>query len=69
MKNATLRQMVEAIETRSPQVVVNYKERLQSRLEQLLQEAPIDETRIATEIAIFADKCAIDEEITRLKAI
>lgn len=68
MKNENLKQMVDAIEARSPQVVIYYKERLQSRLEQLLQEAPIDEARIATEVALFADKCAIDEELTRLRS-
>ena len=60
--------MVQAIEARSPQVVVQYRERLQSRLGALLNEVPIDEGRMATEIALFADKCAIDEEITRLKS-
>lgn len=67
-KNKNLLQMVESIEQRSPQVVVQYRERLQNRLSELLKEVPIDEGRMATEIALFADKCAIDEEITRLKS-
>ena len=68
MKSKNLRQMIETIELRSPEVVKGYQQRLENRLGQLLQEAPIDESRIATEIALFADKCAIDEEITRLKS-
>ncbi|MEE1071890.1 MAG: YicC/YloC family endoribonuclease, partial [Cellulosilyticum sp.] len=68
MKSKKLSQMIETIELRSPEVVKGYQQRLENRLGQLLQEAPIDESRIATEIALFADKCAIDEEITRLKS-
>ena len=67
-KNKNLLQMVQAIEERSPQVVIQYRERLQSRLGELFDEIPMDEGRILAEIALFADKCAIDEEITRLKS-
>lgn len=67
-KCSMLSEMVSTIESRSPKVVVQYKERLQARLTQLLSEAPVDESRLTTEIALFADKCAIDEEITRLKS-
>ncbi len=68
IKNKNLSELVNAIELRSPLVVTNYRERLQMRLNQLLEESPIDEGRIATEVAVFADKCAIDEEITRQKS-
>lgn len=67
-KSIKLSEMTNAIELRSPQVVQHYRERLQARLGQLLAESPIDEARIAAEVAVFADKCAIDEEITRLKS-
>lgn len=67
-KCKALTEMVSAIESRSPKVVIQYKERLEARLCQLLDEVPIDENRIAAEIALFADKCAVDEEITRLKS-
>lgn len=67
-KSESLSALVAQIEARSPQVVVNYKTKLELRLKMLLDEAPIDEARIATEVALFADKCAIDEEITRLKS-
>lgn len=68
MKCHTLSEMVQAIELRSPQVVTHYQERLKNRLGQLLEAIPVDEARIASEIALFADKCAIDEELTRLKS-
>ena len=67
-KCKVLSEMVIAIESRSPKVVIQYKERLKARLAQLLDGASVDENRITTEIALFADKCAIDEEITRLKS-
>jgi len=67
-KCKVLSEIVVTIESRSPEVVIQYKERLKARLTQLLGEVPVDENRITTEIALFADKCAIDEEITRLKS-
>ncbi|MBU3804890.1 MAG: YicC family protein [Candidatus Cellulosilyticum pullistercoris] len=67
-KCKVLSEMVIAIESRSPKVVIQYKERLKARLAQLLDGVSVDENRITTEIALFADKCAIDEEITRLKS-
>lgn len=67
-KNENLKQYVAAIDERSPQVVIQYKTKLETRIAQLLNEVPIDENRIATEVAIFADKCAVDEEITRLNS-
>lgn len=67
-KNENLRQIVRQIETYSPLVVEGYKKRLENRLGELLENVPVDEARIATEVALFADKCAIDEEITRLKS-
>lgn len=56
------------LEERAPMVVVEYKEKLLSRLEQLLESKPVDEMRIAMEVAVFADKCCIDEELVRLKS-
>lgn len=67
-KCETLLEMVTAIEARSPLVVTQYKERLEARMAQLLDEVPVDENRLVTEIALFADKCAIDEEVTRLRS-
>lgn len=46
----------------------NYKKKLEERLSELLSGVDIDESRIALEVAIFSDKAAVDEEITRLKS-
>ena len=51
----------------APCVVKDYREKLTARISELI-DGGVDEGRIATEVAIFADKCCIDEEITRLGA-
>lgn len=56
------------IDARSPNVVDEYKERLNARIKDLLGEIQIDETRLANEVAFFADRCSITEEIVRLKS-
>lgn len=53
---------------RAPCVVLEYKEKLASRLLELVDMNTVDETRIAMEVAIFADKCSINEELVRLKS-
>lgn len=68
-KNEGLSVLLEEINQRSPLVVSAYRQRLHSRLEQLLgEETHIDESRLEVEVAVFADKCAIDEEVTRLSS-
>ena len=57
--------IVKEIEKRAPEVAKAYKERLSSKLMEL-EEIKVDEARILTEVAIFADKACIDEELTRL---
>ncbi len=59
---------VEFIEVRSPQTVAEYNEKLLGRLKELLGETHIDEQRILTEAAIFADKIAVAEETVRLRS-
>ncbi|TXK85699.1 YicC/YloC family endoribonuclease [Paenibacillus sp. N3.4] len=57
------------LEALAPHVVHEYAAKLTSRIQLLLQEqSPVDEQRLATEIAIFADRCNVDEELTRLKS-
>ena len=51
---------------RAPFVVEDYRRKLTERIEQVLPDAEIDRTRLATEIALFADRSCIDEEIVRL---
>ncbi|QGU95261.1 YicC family protein [Clostridium bovifaecis] len=60
--------LVSRIETKSPLVVEDYRSKLNNRIKELLNTSDIDENRIAMEVALFADKAAIDEEIVRLKS-
>ena len=53
----------------APSVIVSYREKLTARIDEILtsdQRAFYDDNRLAAEVAVFADKCAIDEELTRL---
>lgn len=56
------------IESRSPETLKNYRERLEGKMRELLDNAQIDEGRLITETAIFADKIAVDEETVRLRS-
>lgn len=56
------------IEKQSPQVVADYKTKLDNRIEELMDNVAVDPERLAVEVAIFADKCCIDEEIVRLRS-
>lgn len=56
------------IEAQSPATVERYKERLYGKLKELLENREIDDSRILTEAALFADKIAVDEETVRLKS-
>ncbi|MEG0371882.1 MAG: YicC/YloC family endoribonuclease [Clostridium sp.] len=60
--------MMEVIEERSPSVVAEYREKINSRLKEFLGEVEIDEARLLNEVAFFSDKCSITEEIVRLKS-
>ncbi len=60
--------LVENIKIRAPQILEDYKSKLKSKLEEILESKDIDESRIITEVTIFADKCATDEEVTRLES-
>lgn len=56
------------IEKLSPKCVADYRERLKNKIEEVLADRMIDESRIITEAAIFADKIAVDEELVRLRS-
>ena len=60
--------MVEEIEKISPQTVENYRNRLYKKLSEILEDKNIDEQRIVTESALFAEKIAVDEETVRLRS-
>ncbi len=64
----TILEHVAFVETRSPQTVKEYNEKLKLRMEELLGNTQIDEQRLLTEAAIFADKIAVDEETVRLRS-
>lgn len=59
---------VELIEERSPQIVAEYREKLETKVRELLTDSQIDENRMASEIVLFADKICTDEEVVRLKS-
>ena len=65
---ATIETVVGKVEERSPQTVAAYREKLLSRMQEVLQSTAVDESRILTEAAIFADKIAVDEETVRLRS-
>lgn len=61
-------ELVNFIEIRSPQVVSEYRSKLENKVMELLCDSSIDEGRIAAEVTIFADKICVDEEIVRLRS-
>lgn len=63
---AAIEAVVEKVELRSPQTLAAYRERLENKMREVLQSTAIDESRILTEAAIYADKIAVDEETVRL---
>lgn len=60
--------LVERIENRSPSIVDEYRTRLTNKVEELLGDTKLDESVLATEIIIYADKICVDEETVRLKS-
>jgi len=60
--------MVDKVEERSPQIVTEYREKLMNKVAELLGDTKLDESVLATEITIFADKICVDEETVRLRA-
>lgn len=60
--------MIAEIETRTPQIVAEYSQKLKDRMTELLGNFQIDESRLLTEVGIMADRVCIDEELVRLKS-
>ncbi len=67
-KISELTKYISEIKKLSETLVDDYKEKLQKRIEELLNEQDIDENRLSQEVAYFADKACIDEELTRLSS-
>lgn len=61
-------ELVSKVEEKAPETVAQYRRRLYERVQELLGDSRFDEQRILTEVAIFADKAAVDEEIVRLRS-
>jgi uncharacterized protein (TIGR00255 family) len=60
--------LVDKLEKRSPIIIEEYKTRLTTKIHELLEDNHIDESRIAQEVTMYADKVCIDEEMVRLKS-
>lgn len=56
------------IEERSPQIIEDYRKKLGERIHELLGDVTVDETRLLTEVTIYADKVCVDEELVRLRS-
>lgn len=65
-KKEVISESLEKIKKRAPNVVVDYRQKLQCRIGELMDQTTVDESRIAMETALFADRCSIDEEVVRL---
>ena len=64
----TIGELVGRVEARNPGIVEEHRARLEAKLKEVLENRQLDETRILTEAAIFADKVAVDEETVRLRS-
>ncbi len=60
--------LVDFIAERSPQIIAEYRNKLEEKVRELLADTAVDESRLLTEVTIFADKVCVDEEIVRLRS-
>ena len=60
--------LVDFISERSPQIVAEYRQKLEDKVRELLEDNTVDEARLLTEVTIFADKVCVDEELVRLRS-
>ncbi len=67
-KAGNILSLVDKVEELAPGTVAEYRERLQGRIQELLSDSRFDEQRVLTEVAVFADKVAVDEETVRLRS-
>ncbi|MCI9123659.1 MAG: YicC family protein [Eubacterium sp.] len=59
---------VQFIEEHAPQIIAQYREKLKTKVKELLEDKQMDESRIAAEVTIYADKICVDEETVRLRS-
>lgn len=64
----TIETLTSQVEQRSPETVAEYRQKLTARMQEVLQTTAVDDQRILTEAAIYADKIAVDEETVRLRS-
>ena len=64
----TIEALTTRVEERAPGIVADYRARLSAKMEEVLQNTQLDESRILTEAAVYADKVAVDEETVRLRS-
>jgi uncharacterized protein (TIGR00255 family) len=67
-RRSQVTQWVEQVRERAPLVVVEYRQKLKSRLDQLLEGTELDPQRLAQEVALMADRCDVTEELVRLSS-
>lgn len=67
-KAGRLEALVDEVEKITPETVAEYRERLQTKIKEMLGANHFDEQRVLTEVAVFADKVAVDEETVRLRS-
>ena len=67
-RGQTILELVTQVESGNAQTVADYRTRLENKLREVLENTAIDESRILTEAAVFADKVAVDEETVRLRS-
>lgn len=67
-KLANMETLVAKIEAHSPEIVAKYRAKLEEKMQEILADTQIEESRIAAEVILFADKICTDEEIVRLKS-
>ena len=60
--------LVDFIAERSPQIIAEYRQKLQDKVNEMLGDNTVDEARLITEVTIFADKVCVDEEMVRLRS-
>lgn len=60
--------LVDFVEERSPQIVAEYRGKLEEKVRELLEDTAVDESRLLTEVTLFADRVCVDEEIVRLRS-
>ncbi len=60
--------LVDCVEERAPQIIAEYREKIENKVKELLADSQIEDSRIAAEVVLFSDKMCTDEEVVRLRS-